>query len=620
MVLPVGGRKPGIPDRSGFELNTLFSGFDDFRDRLDPGVDLGISQSLRGSPTGPYVAPSAIVLPEDFGARANVFFDSGEAINDAVAQAAATGFGETGAVLGFLYGRYRTSVPIVLPRTGTNPQDVIHVIGRNYFTSALQAMDTFPTGRALIEWEETTARIWHVRIADLRLHLGNVDKTMAIHMKRNGSTNSSTGYLLESLQLNLENIIILGSNQYHEVFIKLETGLRIGSIRNLYGNPSPGSVSNYQTILLQTDTDHGGVTPGAGQDGGGVGYAKIDSMYMGVRSGGFGRLFKGRMHSTVWSVGLSQGVRSQPNIELINSASSRLEDIRFEGYGEQPQILIKDSYYITINDFGLGTPDAQDPAWAATTSYALGDRVVSTGIKSGSNATNKKIFVCTTAGTSGGSEPNWPTSGTVNDGSVVWEVLGDAVGNGLEIRASTGCRISRRPAYSGNPPFSNKLVKVISIDADSQNNVCTDIVVATNSATGDAGAAEVEILATPDKHNLISGYASSGSTRVPFVVGWHPAYPEIVRPPKSITANHTADIAEKVINANATSGAITVSLPSAVGIAGKTYVVRKSDASVNAVTVDPNGSQTVNGSSTHVLSSQYDTVTIVSDGSNWVVT
>src|SRR5690606_36982209 len=33
MVLPVGGRKPGIPDRTGFELNTLFSGFDVFKDR-----------------------------------------------------------------------------------------------------------------------------------------------------------------------------------------------------------------------------------------------------------------------------------------------------------------------------------------------------------------------------------------------------------------------------------------------------------------------------------------------------------------------------------------------------------------------------------------------------------
>ena len=37
------------------------------------------------------------------------------------------------------------------------------------------------------------------------------------------------------------------------------------------------------------------------------------------------------------------------------------------------------------------------------------------------------------------------------------------------------------------------------------------------------------------------------------------------------------------------------------------------------VTIDPSGSETVNGSSTKTLTSQYETVTIISDGSNWLI-
>lgn len=57
-------------------------------------------------------------------------------------------------------------------------------------------------------------------------------------------------------------------------------------------------------------------------------------------------------------------------------------------------------------------------AWQASTTYSVGDLVISTA--------TKIIFVCTSAGTSGSSEPAWPaTSGSpVVDGSVTWEYSG----------------------------------------------------------------------------------------------------------------------------------------------------------------------------------------------------
>jgi len=67
-------------------------------------------------------------------------------------------------------------------------------------------------------------------------------------------------------------------------------------------------------------------------------------------------------------------------------------------------------------------------AWAASTAYALGDFVVPTaGLENGFR------YECTTAGTSGGSAPTWPTTegATVNDNTVVWTCrLGSHLGSG----------------------------------------------------------------------------------------------------------------------------------------------------------------------------------------------
>ena len=85
------------------------------------------------------------------------------------------------------------------------------------------------------------------------------------------------------------------------------------------------------------------------------------------------------------------------------------------------------------------------------------------------------------------------------------------------------------------------------------------------------------------------------------------------------TTDSTVNVAVgiTVVLADATSGAITVNLPAAADNENRMIAVKKVDSSVNAVTVDGNATETIDGATTNVLSSQYDVVMLVSDGTNW---
>jgi len=85
------------------------------------------------------------------------------------------------------------------------------------------------------------------------------------------------------------------------------------------------------------------------------------------------------------------------------------------------------------------------------------------------------------------------------------------------------------------------------------------------------------------------------------------------------TTTYTATLIDDIILCDATSSGFTVTLPAASGLTGKQLIVKKTDSSVNTVIVDGDSSETIDGDTTKTLFSQYDYITIVSDGSNWVV-
>ena len=85
----------------------------------------------------------------------------------------------------------------------------------------------------------------------------------------------------------------------------------------------------------------------------------------------------------------------------------------------------------------------------------------------------------------------------------------------------------------------------------------------------------------------------------------------------SKTTTYTAAPGD-IIPCNATGGAFTVNLPAAAGVV-QSIRVKKTDASANAITIDGNASETIDGATTRTLTTQYEAVELWSDGTGWLV-
>ena len=91
--------------------------------------------------------------------------------------------------------------------------------------------------------------------------------------------------------------------------------------------------------------------------------------------------------------------------------------------------------------------------------------------------------------------------------------------------------------------------------------------------------------------------------------------------PVSVTAATHTEIATEgnaLILCDCTANNITVNLPSAAGNRAKIYV-KKMDASVNTVTLEGLGAETIDGAANKVITVQYFCYSIMSDNANWVI-
>ncbi len=72
---------------------------------------------------------------------------------------------------------------------------------------------------------------------------------------------------------------------------------------------------------------------------------------------------------------------------------------------------------------------------------------------------------------------------------------------------------------------------------------------------------------------------------------------------------------EVVYFIDATGGNVVINLPTAIGNTAK-YQIKKVDSTANTITVDANGSQTIDGSLTAVISVPNLSITLISDNAN----
>ena len=87
---------------------------------------------------------------------------------------------------------------------------------------------------------------------------------------------------------------------------------------------------------------------------------------------------------------------------------------------------------------------------------------------------------------------------------------------------------------------------------------------------------------------------------------------------RSLSTTQSLLTTDDYVKADVSGGSITLTLPTAIGNSGLIIRVFKSDSSTNSITLDTTASQTINGNSEDFLGTQYQVVSYISDGTNWI--
>ena len=85
----------------------------------------------------------------------------------------------------------------------------------------------------------------------------------------------------------------------------------------------------------------------------------------------------------------------------------------------------------------------------------------------------------------------------------------------------------------------------------------------------------------------------------------------------TIAGATTLDSEDLIVLCNAAGGAFTVTLPAAASNGDRVYWIKKIDSSANAVTIDPNGGEEIEGDTDLDLSLYGESVTIACDATQW---
>lgn len=85
----------------------------------------------------------------------------------------------------------------------------------------------------------------------------------------------------------------------------------------------------------------------------------------------------------------------------------------------------------------------------------------------------------------------------------------------------------------------------------------------------------------------------------------------------SKSTTYTATQADYLILCSTSGGGWTLTLPAAASSTGRVLVIKKTSSDVNQLTIDGDSGETIDGAATISLVMQYDSETLICDGSNW---
>jgi hypothetical protein len=86
----------------------------------------------------------------------------------------------------------------------------------------------------------------------------------------------------------------------------------------------------------------------------------------------------------------------------------------------------------------------------------------------------------------------------------------------------------------------------------------------------------------------------------------------------SVTSVAALDATAVIWPFDGTGGAFAPTLPAVASCAKRVYICKRTAASGN-ITLTPNGAETIDGATTYVLSAQWSTVWLFSDGTQWLI-
>ncbi|WP_370309302.1 hypothetical protein [Sphingobium abikonense] len=120
------------------------------------------------------------------------------------------------------------------------------------------------------------------------------------------------------------------------------------------------------------------------------------------------------------------------------------------------------------------------------------------------------------------------------------------------------------------------------------------------------------MLLIPSTVSSLPEWARKVANAVNYLIGSLGAFGNSV----SATGAYTAQQSDYLILADASAGPVTVALPS---ILGKQLVIKKVDASTNAVTLMPAGAETIDGAVSLAIATQWQSYTIMGIAGGWAV-